>query len=109
MSVAIGMAIMTATGVIYREIKPEEESTTEVADMITAVFKKADMHRRTTTIHYRDNVTKKIHSLTHAEVKGIEHNYLVMEKGKKELFVPLQRIELIKQKGKTIWQKGVIG
>ena len=109
MSVAVGLLIMTLTGVIYREGVSEEESTTEIADIIHAVFKKADLHRKTTIIHYRDNVTGKLHTIAHAELRGVEHNYLILEKGKKEFFVPLQRVELIKQNGAMLWKKGLIG
>lgn len=107
MSLAIGLAVMTFSGMIYREYG-EEEPTMEIAQVIEPLFKRPHTHRKTITIHYQDNITNKIHSISHTELLGIEHDYLLLSRANQEFFIPLRRIREVRQKRKIIWKKGAV-
>lgn len=99
----IGLIIVTFTGVIYREFLPEEEPFTEVLDLIKEGFRKPNKRERF-LIRYYDEVSQKHHEIKHAEVKKIEHNYLIVERSGKEVFVPIHRVREIHQDNKMVWK-----
>lgn len=104
-SLAIGLAIMTFSGIIYREFIPEEEPLTPVLDILKDVFKNPIEIRKKYVIEYYDELLKAHKKITHAVIRKLEHTYLVIERKGEELFIPVHRIHKIHSEGKVLWQK----
>lgn len=104
-SLAIGLAIMTFSGIIYREFIPEEEPLTPVLDILKDVFKHPIETRKQYIIEYYDELLKMHKKITHAVIRKLEHTYLVIERKGEEVFIPVHRIHKIHSEGKVLWQK----
>jgi|SRR3989338_6350392 len=103
-SLAIGLAVMTFSGVIYREFIPEEEPLTPLVDVIKEAFKHTPEKRKGYVIKYYDAISKKHKEISHFNILRIEHNFLITEQDGEEFFIPLHRIHRIHSKGKVLWQ-----
>ena len=104
-SLAVGLAIMTFSGIIYREFMPEEEPLTPVLDIIKDVFKHPIETRKQYIIEYYDDLLKTHKKITHALIKKLEHMYLVVERKGEEVFIPIHRKHKINNEGKILFQK----
>ncbi len=103
-SFAIGLAIMTFSGVIYREFVPEEEVPTPVLDIINEAFKHPEKKRKLYVIKYYDAIANKRREVVHAKIKKVEHNFLITERDGEEHFIPIHRVKEIHAKGKVVWK-----
>lgn len=103
-SIFIGLVIMTFSGVIYREFIPEEEPLTPILDALKDIFKHPVEKRKAYVIKYYDEIAKIMKEITHAHIKQIERNFLVMEKNGEEYFIPIHRIKKIHKEGEVIWE-----
>jgi len=103
-SIAIGLAIMTFSGVIYREFLPQEEPLTPLIDIINEAFKHPEKKRKLYIIKYYDALRNEHRELPHSKIQRIEHNFLVTERNGEEHFIPIHRIREIHAEGKIIWK-----
>lgn len=103
-SLAIGLAIMTLSGVIYREFAPEEEPLTPVLDILNAAFEKSESKRKEMVIEYHDDLMQKHKKILHTHIKSIEHNFIITERAGEEYFIPIQRIHKVISEGKVVWK-----
>lgn len=104
-SLAIGLAIMTFSGIIYREFMPEEEPLTPVLDILKDIFKHGLEKRKQYIIEYYDDALKTHKKITHALIKKLEHTYIVIERNGEEFFIPAHRIHKINNEEKIFFQK----
>lgn len=104
-SLAIGLAIMTFSGIIYREFMPEEEPLTPVLDILKDIFKHPLETRKQYIIEYYDELLKAHKKITHAVIRKLEHMYMVVERKGEEFFIPIHRIHKIHSEGKILFQK----
>lgn len=58
------------------------------------------------TISYFDRILEKTLEIKFLDIKRIEGNFIILERGKKEVNIPLHRIREIRKKGKLVWERG---
>ncbi|MEM4263270.1 MAG: RNA repair domain-containing protein [Candidatus Woesearchaeota archaeon] len=104
-SLAIGLAIMTFSGIIYREFMPEEEPLTPVIDIIKDIFKSPIEERKQCIIEYYDSLMKAHKKIAHTIIKKLEHDYAVIEQKGEEFFIPIHRIHRIQKNGKILFER----
>jgi uncharacterized protein (UPF0248 family) len=100
----IGFAMLTFSGIIFKEFDPLggiEKSTQRMIHFVHSHPKKDDFE-----IKYLDKSLKKEHIFRADKLKHIEKSALVTEhpKGKQELFIPMHRVTEVVYKGKTYWR-----
>lgn len=98
----IGLALLTFTGVIFKEFDPlggVEKATTKIINHVHHHPRKHEF-----MLKYQDRVQGKERMIPVTAIKGIEKRALVVEMKGSELFIPLQRITEIQHQGKTYWR-----
>lgn len=103
-SLFLGLLILTLSGVIFQEFDPLSKkiaNTMEILNEIVSRKRKKEKYE----IHYFDEKKNKAEIIAHEKIKKMEHNFLVLEEKDREIFIPVHRIEKIKENGKTIWKK----
>ncbi len=99
----IGFAILTFSGLIFREFDPLGGLEKGAAKAITDMIQHPD--KANFELHYQDKVLKKDVVVPGSMVKKIEENAIVIENpNKTEFFVPLHRVTEIHYKGKRYWR-----
>ena len=103
-SLFIGLLIITLSGVIFKEFDPLSRKTAKTMEILNEMVSrkgKKDGYE----ILYLDEKKKSALPVSNSKIKKMEHNFLVIEEKDRELFIPVHRIQKIKQDGKTIWSK----
>jgi len=100
----VGFAMLTLSGLIFKEFDPLGGLDKSVSKVITSVQnhpEKKDFHFK-----YKDNVTDKEVLIPAERVKEIEEGTLVLKHDQKEeeVFIPFHRITEILYKGNTYWR-----
>lgn len=100
----IGFAMLTFSGIIFKEFDPlggVEKSVNRMIHHIHNHPKKEEF-----VVRYHDKEQKKNYSFGADKIKHIEKNTVVVEhpQGSKELFIPIHRITEVVHKGKTYWK-----
>jgi uncharacterized protein YxeA len=104
-SLFIGLAMLTLTGVIYNQFDPFgslEKSVNKVMHDVHHHPQKHEFH-----IKYYDNIKKRHFTFQANRIEHIEKNFLVIrhENGKQELFIPIHRVVEVLHKGKSYWRQ----
>lgn len=101
-SLLVGVALLSLTGVIFKEANP----LWEVEKPVKSEAKKVHRHPQKQEFHfkYQDHVKNKELLLQAQKLQRIEKEFLVFIDKGKEVFVPLHRVTEILHKGKTHWK-----
>jgi hypothetical protein len=103
-ALAIGFALLTFSGVIFKEFDPLgslDKSVTKIAH-----FVQGHPQKNLFQIKYHDKILKKDITLKAERIKHVERGSLVIEheKGGQEVFIPLHRLREVIFKGQTYWK-----
>ncbi len=100
----IGFAMLTLSGVIFKEFDPLGGVESAVSKIIH--FVQNHPRRKEFQITYYDQNKKKDIAVSAEHLKGMEKGVLVIEDPaqKRELFIPMHRIKEVLQNGKTYWR-----
>jgi uncharacterized protein (UPF0248 family) len=101
---AVGLAIITLTGYLYREYDPISNRMHKIGRVLHDVInqaKKGEPHE----IFYYDQVGKHHHKVLPHKIKKIEHDYIIVEEKGHEVFIPMHRITHVHKQGKAIWRR----
>ncbi len=101
---AIGFAMLTLSGVIFKEFDPLggiEKSINKTLHLV-----QTHPHKDDFVIKYKDKNQKKEVTIHASRLRSIERGALVVQhhQRKEELFVPTYRVTEILYKGKTYWK-----
>lgn len=102
-SFLVGLVMLSLSGMIYKQFDVVEG----VEKAVNNVLHKVHIHPRKEEFHvgYRDKIMKKDILLKADKLKRIEKGFLVfVERGEKELFVPVHRINKVLHRGKIHWK-----
>ncbi|PIN87016.1 hypothetical protein COV19_01705 [Candidatus Woesearchaeota archaeon CG10_big_fil_rev_8_21_14_0_10_44_13] len=102
LSFFLGLAILTFSGLIFKEFDPLgglEKGVIDVLHMIQSHPEKKDY-----MITYHDKLNKKDVNIRADDIKQFEKSMLLIHEGGKEIFIPLHRIKSIHKKGEVIWR-----
>ncbi len=102
----LGLVVITLTGVVFAEFDPLAARMEQTLDVLHTLVRHKENKNKGYTIKYYDQLAKKHVELPHHKIDKIEREFVVIKEGKKEIFIPVHRIEEIKEKGKSIWKKG---
>jgi len=104
-SIFIGLAILTFTGVIYEEFYKVEMHVQRGSEALGKIWKRLKK-QKDYKIHYLDSITSKVHSFKCSDVVDIENDYVIIKHKKKEFFIPMKRVHAVKHKsGKVVWKQ----
>lgn len=100
----IGFAMLTLSGVIFKEFDPLgglEASVNKIVHYVQNHPRKQEFE-----IKYHDKNKKRDITISAEHLKSMEKGVLVVEdpRQKKELFIPIHRIKEILQNGQTYWR-----
>ncbi len=98
----VGLAMLTFSGIIFREFDPLggiEESTNK---MIQFISKNSKSHEY--QLKYYDKFKKKDILFKGNKLKGVEKSTLIIVDDGKELFIPSHRLKEVLHNGKTYWR-----
>jgi len=101
-SLFIGLAILTFSGIIFKEFDPLgglEQGATKALNFVQAHPKRSEF-----TIKYYDKVRNRDVEFKAARIKHIEKNIIHIHDHGKEVFIPLHRVTVIHRKGEVIWR-----
>ncbi|MEK6845854.1 MAG: RNA repair domain-containing protein [Nanoarchaeota archaeon] len=102
-SLVVGLVLLTFSGLFYKQFDPLGEVEKSVHKTLHFVHRhpqKEEFH-----IKYHDRMRKKEIILNLGELRNIEKGFLVLvEKGKKESFIPIHRVTHISHREKTLWK-----
>lgn len=102
-SLLVGMAMLTFSGLIYKQFSPLEEMEKSVNDALHQVHihpQKEEFH-----IKFHDRMLKKDVLMKAEHLRNIEKGFLVFaEKSGKEIFVPVHRVTEVLRKNKLFWK-----
>lgn len=102
-SLIIGLVMLSVSGLIYKQFDAIEEMEKAVQEVMHKVHKHPQKHEF--HIKYQDKMQHKEILMKADKLKSIEKGFLVfLEKGGKEIFVPIHRITHVLHKGKTYWK-----
>lgn len=104
-SFIIGMAMLTFSGLVYKQFDPLEE----VEGEINAVLEKVEAHpqKHQFEIKYFDKMKNKEISFQGRSLKGVEKNILTfIDQTGKEIYVPAHRLTKIIHQKKAYWEAG---
>lgn len=102
LSLFIGLAILTFSGLIFREFDPLGGLEKGVAKALHALHEHP--HRDEFTVTYYDQMNKKEYTVGGENIKRFEKNVLSVHEGERELFIPIHRIRAVHHKGKMVWR-----
>ena len=97
----IGFAILTFSGLIFREFDPLGSLEVAVSRKIRKVY--THPKKQEFKIKYKDQLKKGEITISAGDIKKIERGSLIL-KGQKEVFIPAHRIVEIIHKGKIYWK-----
>lgn len=100
-SLAIGLLMLTFSGLIFKEFNPLKEAEESVMVILHKVHKHPLKHQF--HIRYFDKIKKKPLLFQATKLKKLEKAFLVLEHEGKELFVPAHRVTEILHKKKRYW------
>ena len=100
----IGFAMLTFSGLIFREFDPLGSLEKSVNKIIKEI--KVKPHKHEYVIKYFDAVKKEHLKINGNQIRGIEKGSLIIKHNKenKEFFIPAHRITEVLHKGKTYWK-----
>lgn len=98
----IGFAVLTFSGLIFREFDPLGNLEKSIRKAIFQV--KNDPKKHQFKIKYYDKNKKKHLTIEAKHVDSIEKGSMIIKQDGKEVFIPLHRIEEIVRGGKTHWR-----
>ena len=55
--------------------------------------------------YYYDRIQEGLKELKFFDIKRMEGNFLVVDRGSKEVEIPMHRIRKVKRKGKVVWER----
>ncbi|MEW5897005.1 MAG: RNA repair domain-containing protein [Nanoarchaeota archaeon] len=100
----IGFAILTFSGIIFKEFDPLGGVEKAVNQEMQNIQKHPN--KKHFTIKYHDKEQKKHINIDASLLKGVEKKALIVKHSTKqqEMFIPFHRITEIEYKGKTYWK-----
>jgi len=101
-SLFIGLAILTFSGIILKEFDPLgglEQGTLKILNSV-----QAHPQRNEFRIRYLDKVRKKEIEFKAAQIRRIEKNIIHIHERGKEIFIPIHRVRAIHRNGKRVWR-----
>ena len=100
----ISFTILTLTGLIMREYDPLGSVQKSAEKIINHILHREDKNEF--LVKYNDKQINEILSLSAENLIELDDNVLVFEhkKDRKEIFIPLDRIEEIQFKGEVFWR-----
>lgn len=102
LSLFIGLAILTFSGLIFREFDPLGGLEKGVATALHALHEHPN--RSEFTVTYYDKLNKKEYTVGGENIKRFEKNVLSVHEGGRETFIPIHRIRAVHRKGKAVWR-----
>ena len=102
LSFFLGLAILTFSGMIFREFDPLGGIEKGVIDALH----KVQIHPQKSefNIVYYDNVRKKDININADDIKNFEKSMLLIHEGGREVFIPLHRVKAIHRGGEIVWR-----
>ncbi len=97
-----GFAILTLSGMVFREFDPLGGVEKGVNKVIQ--FVKAHPQKQEFSIVYRDKAQKKNVPVSAEKLRDIESGTLIIQGDKEELFIPIHRVIEIRHQGKRYWR-----
>lgn len=102
-SLAVGMAILIASGFFFKEFDPLEEAEKSISKIVNQI--RSHPRKEKFHIRYYDKISRKNLALRGDTLKRIEKGFIVLvDKTKKETFVPIHRVTEILHQDKTCWK-----
>ena len=102
-SLLVGLAMFTLSGVLFKDVAPFWGTKKTVHSILHHVRTHAQPHQF--HIQYHDKLTKKDVFLRGDKLHKIEKDFMIiLDEGKKEIFVPVHRIRAVLHKGKHYWK-----
>ena len=102
LSLFVGLAILTFSGMIFREFDPLGGIEKGVTDALNKV--QTHPQKKEFSIIYYDNVRKKDIHVNADDIKNLEKSMLLIHEGGREVFIPLHRVKAIHRGEKIIWR-----
>src|SRR3989344_3061973 len=97
-SLFLGLAILTFSGMIFREFDPLGGIEKGVEKMMHHVHSHEQKHEY--KVHYYDTMKKKMVSITGDQIRKIEKNFLSVHEKGREIFIPLHKIKSVSRNNK---------
>ncbi|MFH1668569.1 MAG: RNA repair domain-containing protein [Candidatus Woesearchaeota archaeon] len=101
-SLFVGLAILTFSGMIFREFDPLGGLEKGALKILHSVHNHPQKHEF--TIHYYDKVKKKNVEVKANYLKHIEKNNLSIHTKDKEIFIPIHRVSAISRNDVVVWK-----
>lgn len=102
-SLIVGLVMLTLSGFIFKESSPFAAAEKTVESVLHQVHHHPQ--REKFHIKYLDKIKGKNLVWKVSRLKSIEKEFLVfLDKGEKEIFVPLHRVREVLKEGKTHWK-----
>ena len=100
----IGFAILTFSGIIFKEFDPLSKLEKTIAGKINSVMRHP--HRKEFRLEYFDKVKGKKIIVNGKDIRRVEKGVIILrhKSGRKELFIPFHRVNEVIYKGKTYWK-----
>lgn len=97
----IGFALLTFSGLIFKEFDPLGSLETSISKIVHHVRTHPKKHEF--CIKYYDKIRKKDVVIRAGDIRKVEKGSLII-KGQQEIFIPTHRIKEVSYKGKTYWR-----
>lgn len=97
----IGFALLTFSGLIFKEFDPMGSLDKSISKIIHHV--KTHPKKHEFLVKYYDKIKKKDVLIKAGDIKKVEKGSLVI-KGRQDIFIPTHRIVEVIHKGKTYWR-----
>ena len=102
LSLFLGLAVLTFSGLIFREFDPLgglEKGVKDILHTIQTHPEKSDFK-----VIYYDNLKKKDVHIKADDIKSIEKNMLLIHEAGREVFIPIHKVKAIHKKDKVFWR-----
>ncbi len=76
-----------------------------IKDLLNKIKWDKNLNPNEYSIGYFDRISKKLVWIDFEQIKNIDGNFMVLEKDRNEVNIPLHRIRVVKQKKETIWKR----
>lgn len=104
-SLFIGLAVITFSGVIFSEFDPLKARMERTLDILHTIVRHKGSKKKKYLLKYYDIIAKKHIEIPHDKIHKVERTYIIVEEKGKEIFIPIHRLEEIYDGRKIIWKK----
>ncbi len=76
-----------------------------IAELLNKIKWDKNLNPEEYSLFYLDRIRKVLIEIKYKDVKRIEKNFMILERDKEEVNIPLHRIKRVERKGKLIWER----